>query len=386
MDFDIVIVGAGLVGASFAMALRGAGLTLALVEAQAPEPSEDNWESRVYALSPGSVEFLRDLGVWKRLDQGRICPVHDMRIFGDADDARLHFSAYEAGVAELAAIIEARSLQSSLWQALEHQHNLELICPERCVSLQLGEDAARLELAGGRSLRAKLVVAADGMHSWARQAAEIEAQEKPYGQMGVVANFACARPHHGTAFQWFRGDGVLAYLPLPGQRMSIVWSTPEEHAAELLALNEQAFCAKVEEAGKNTLGELEQLSVARRFPLARLRAARLVAPRIALIGDAGHVLHPLAGQGVNLGFGDARELAQVLQQRETFRDPGEIRLLRRYERARAEDILALTLVTDGLQRLFSAPGGAVSKLRNAGLNLTNSLPVLKNLLIRRALS
>ena len=386
MDFDIVMVGAGLVGASFAMALRGAGLTLALVEAQAPEPSEDNWESRVYALSPGSVEFLRDLGVWKRLDQGRICPVHDMRIFGDADDARLHFSAYEAGVAELAAIIEARSLQSSLWQALEHQHNLELICPERCVSLQLGEDAARLELAGGRSLRAKLVVAADGMHSWARQAAEIEAQEKPYGQMGVVANFACARPHHGTAFQWFRGDGVLAYLPLPGQRMSIVWSTPEEHAAELLALNEQAFCAKVEEAGKNTLGELEQLSVARRFPLARLRAARLVAPRIALIGDAGHVLHPLAGQGVNLGFGDARELAQVLQQRETFRDPGEIRLLRRYERARAEDILALTLVTDGLQRLFSAPGGAVSKLRNAGLNLTNSLPVLKNLLIRRALS
>ena len=386
MDFDIVMVGAGLVGASFAMALRGAGLTLALVEAQAPEPSEDNWESRVYALSPGSVEFLRDLGVWKRLDQGRICPVHDMRIFGDADDARLHFSAYEAGVAELAAIIEARSLQSSLWQALEHQHNLELICPERCVSLQLGEDAARLELAGGRSLRAKLVVAADGMHSWARQAAEIEAQEKPYGQMGVVANFACARPHHGTAFQWFRGDGVLAYLPLPGQRMSIVWSTPEEHASELLALNEQAFCAKVEEAGKNTLGELEQLSVARRFPLARLRAARLVAPRIALIGDAGHVLHPLAGQGVNLGFGDARELAQVLQQRETFRDPGEIRLLRRYERARAEDILALTLVTDGLQRLFSAPGGAVSKLRNAGLNLTNSLPVLKNLLIRRALS
>ena len=233
MDFDIVIVGAGLVGASFAMALRAAGLRLALVEAQAPEPADDNWESRVYALSPGSAAFLQSLGVWKRLDQGRISPVHEMRIFGDADDARLHFSAYEAGVAELAAIIEARSVQSVLWQALEHQHNLELVCPDRCVALQLGEDAARLELAGGRSLHAKLVVAADGMHSWARQAAGIEVQEKPYGQMGVVANFACARPHHGTAFQWFRSDGVLAYLPLPGQRISIVWSTPDAHAAEL---------------------------------------------------------------------------------------------------------------------------------------------------------
>ena len=385
MDFDIVIVGAGLVGASFAMALRAAGLRLALVEAQAPEPADDNWESRVYALSPGSAAFLQSLGVWKRLDQGRISPVHEMRIFGDADDARLHFSAYEAGVAELAAIIEARSVQSVLWQALEHQHNLELVCPDRCVALQLGEDAARLELAGGRSLHAKLVVAADGMHSWARQAAAIEVQEKPYGQMGVVANFACARPHHGTAFQWFRSDGVLAYLPLPGQRISIVWSTPDAHAAELLALSAQAFCSKVAEAGKNALGELELLSVVRRFPLARLRAARLVAQRIALIGDAGHVLHPLAGQGVNLGFGDARDLAQVLLQREAFRDPGEIRLLRRYERARAEDILALTAVTDGLQRLFSVPGGAASMLRNAGLNLTNTLPVLKNLLIRRAL-
>ncbi|MBE0619895.1 MAG: UbiH/UbiF family hydroxylase [Burkholderiales bacterium] len=384
MDFDIVIVGAGLVGASFAMALRSAGLKLALVEAQPPAHADDNWDSRVYAISPGSTAFLQTLGVWKRLDSSRIGAVHEMHIFGDAD-AQLCFSAYEAGVAELATLVESRRLQSVLWQALEHQHNIELICPERCVALQLGEDAAELTLAGGRTLRARLVIAADGMHSWARQAAGIAAEEKPYGQMGVVANFACAQPHHNTAFQWFRRDGVLAYLPLPGQRISIVWSTPDDHAAELLALAPAAFCARVAEAGKNALGELGLLSPALRFPLARLRAARLVAPRFALIGDAGHVLHPLAGQGVNLGFGDADTLAQVLLQREQFRDPGEIRLLRRYERARAEDILALTLVTDGLQRLFAAPGGAAAKLRNAGLNLINALPVVKNLLIRRAL-
>ncbi|MBK5106186.1 MAG: UbiH/UbiF family hydroxylase [Burkholderiales bacterium] len=385
MDFDVVIVGAGLVGASFARALRGAGLRLALVEAQAPLPGGALWDSRIYAISPGSVAFLQTLDMWKRLDQGRVCPVYEMDIHGDAADARLRFSAYEAGVSELAAIVESRHLQSVLWQGLEHQHDLELICPDQCVALQMGEDAAELTLAGGRTLRAKLVVAADGMHSWARKSAGIEVSEKSYGQMGVVANFACARPHHNTAFQWFRGDGVLAYLPLPGERMSIVWSTPDAHAAELLSLPPATFCARVAEAGQNTLGDLDLLSPAMRFPLARMRAARLAAPRIALIGDAGHVLHPLAGQGVNLGFGDARELAGVLLQREPFRDPGEIRLLRRFERARAEDILALGLVTDGLQRLFAAPGGALAKLRNTGLNLTNALPVVKNLLIRRAL-
>jgi len=385
MDFDIVIVGAGLVGASFAMALRGAGLKLALVEVQAPAAVVDDWDSRVYAISPGSAAFLQGLGVWKRLERGRIGAVHEMQVHGDAADAQLHFSAYDAGVAELAAIVESRHLQSVLWQGLEHQHDLELLCPERCTTLQMREESVELTLAGGNILRARLVVAADGMHSWARQAAGIAAQSNAYGQMGVVANFACARPHHDTAFQWFRNDGVIAYLPLPGQRMSMVWSTDDAHATELLALQPNALCARVAEAGIGALGELSLLSPALQFPLVRLRAARLVAPRIALIGDAGHVIHPLAGQGVNLGFGDARVLAGVLMAREQFRDPGEIRLLRRYERARAEDILALAWVTDGLQRLFAAPGRAAAKLRNAGLNLTNALPVVKNLLIRRAL-
>lgn len=385
MDFDVVIVGAGLVGASFAMALRGAGLKLALVEARAPAAVADDWDSRVYAISPGSVAFLQSMGVWKRLDSDRIGAAREMRIYGDAANAQLCFSAYEAGVAELAAIVESRRLQSVLWQGLEYQHDLELICPERCTALQLRDDAAELSLAGGRTLQARLVVAADGTHSWARQAAGIAADTKAYGQMGVVANFGCARPHRDTAFQWFRGDGILAYLPLPGQRMSMVWSTSDAHAAELLELPAEALCARVAEAGKAALGELSLLSPALQFPLVWLRAARLAAPRIALIGDAGHVVHPLAGQGVNLGFGDARDLAKVLMQREQFRDPGEIRLLRRYERARAEDILAFACVTDGLQRLFAAPGGVVAKLRNAGLNLTNELAVVKNLLIRRAL-
>ena len=385
MDFDVVIVGAGLVGASCALALRGSGLKLALVETRVPAVAGDDWDNRVYAISPGSAAFLEGLGVWKRMDHGRVGRVDEMQVRGDDAKALLQFSAYEVGVAELAWIAESRCMQSVLWQALEHQHQLELICPDRCSGLQLHEDAAELELASGRVLRAKLVIAADGMHSWTRQAAGISVSQKPYGQMGVVANFICARPHHDIAFQWFREDGVLAYLPLPGERMSMVWSTPDAHAAELLALPPQALCARVADAGAHTLGELRTLTPAARFPLALMRAARLIAPRIALIGDAGHVVHPLAGQGVNLGFRDAQALAQVLLQRELFRDPGEIRLLRRYERARAEDIIALASVTDGLQRLFAAPGGAAAGLRNAGLNLTNALPVVKNLLVRHAL-
>ena len=315
MDFDIVIVGAGLVGASFAMALRGAGLKLALVETQAPAAAADSWDSRVYALSPGSAAFLDSLGVWKRLDRERVCAVHEMLVRGDRADALLQFSAYESGVSELAWIVESRRLQAVLWQALEHQHNLELICPDRCESLQLRDEAAELTLAGGRTLRARLVVAADGMHSWARRAAGIAVEEKAYGQMGVVANFACAGAHHNTAYQWFREDGVLAYLPLPGQRMSIVWSTPDARAAELVSLPADTLCARVAEAGKEVLGKLDLLSAPMQYPLARLHATRLAAPRIALIGDAGHVVHPLAGQGVNLGFGDAAVLARVLLQR-----------------------------------------------------------------------
>jgi ubiquinone biosynthesis UbiH/UbiF/VisC/COQ6 family hydroxylase len=385
MEFDIVIVGAGLVGASFALALRGAGLKLALVDAQAPVAAGDDWDSRVYAISPGSAAFLAGMGAWKRLDLGRVGAVHEMQVYGDGG-AQLQFSAYESGVPELAWIMESRRLQSALRQGLEHQHDLELFCPDQCAALHLGAEAAELTLASGRTLRAKLLVAADGGHSWVRQAAGIEVREEPYGQMGVVANFTCEKEHHQTAYQWFREDGVLAYLPLPERRVSIVWSTPDQHAAELLALPAHALCARVAEAGKDTLGKLDLLTPAAQFPLARQHAARLAAPRLALIGDAGHVLHPLAGQGVNLGFGDAAVLARVLQQREPFRDPGDIRLLRRYERARAEDILALALVTDGLHKLFAAPGGAAAKLRNAGLNLTNALPVLKNLLIRRALA
>jgi ubiquinone biosynthesis UbiH/UbiF/VisC/COQ6 family hydroxylase len=229
------------------------------------------------------------------------------------------------------------------------------------------------------------VVGADGAHSWLRTAAGLAAEDKPYTQLGVVANFVTAREHAGIAYQWFRPEGTLAYLPLPGRRISIVWSAEEAYARELLALDSAELSRRVAEAGQDTLGELQLITPAQGFPLRLLTVARSVVPGVALIGDAAHVLHPLAGQGVNLGFADAHALAATLAAREPFRDCGDSRLLRRYERGRREQHFALQCVTDGLQRLFSSESKVLQQLRNRGLELADALPVLKNLLARRAL-
>jgi 2-octaprenylphenol hydroxylase len=385
MRFDVVVVGAGLVGASFVRALAGAGLQIAVVDPGAPSTGSDEWDSRIYTISPRNAAFLAEAGAWQSLDSSRIQSVQRMEISGDAPDARVSFSAYETGVAELAFTVESGRLQRALWDGLATQGDVTLLTPARCSHLEIGARAATLTLEDGARIAASLVVGADGASSWVRHQAGLVATARSYGERGVVANFACSRSHRGTAYQWFRADGVLAYLPLPGARMSMVWSTPDAHASELLALAKDELCARVAEAGGHVLGDLEQLTPPAAFPLQLLTAKHIVAPRIALVGDAAHVVHPLAGQGVNLGFADARILAEVLRAREVARDCGELALLRRFERSRAEAILAMRGVTDGLQRLFSAQGGLISGIRNWGLNLTERTPVLKNLLVRQAL-
>ncbi|MDP2963501.1 MAG: FAD-dependent monooxygenase, partial [Sulfurimicrobium sp.] len=249
----------------------------------------------------------------------------------------------------------------------------------------VAEEAATLTLQDGRTLRAKLIVGADGRDSWVRSQAGIEASPRAYGQDGVVANFATEKPHRNCAYQWFREDGILAYLPLPGNRISIVWSAFDALSQELMALPPDEFCRRVQEAGKNTLGKLRLITPPAAFSLRLLNLDQLVKPRVALIGDAAHNVHPLAGQGVNLGFQDAQQLARVLLQRESQRDCGDHLLLRRYERARKEDILSMQLLTDGLQKLFNNPDPLLRTLRNTGLSLTNHLGGLKNRLMRHAI-
>jgi ubiquinone biosynthesis UbiH/UbiF/VisC/COQ6 family hydroxylase len=325
------------------------------------------------------VSFLQQIGVWPAIPQDRLAPVRAMRIFGDDGASSLDFDAYRAGVPELAWIVEDAALQDALWQGLDAvTGDLE--------NIQILEKNVRATLRDGRSLEARLVVGADGANSMVRQAAGIAAAQRDYGQAAVVANFRCEKPHRDTAHQWFQRGPVLALLPLPANQVSMVWSLPTVEAQRVLGLDPETLCRELETASRGLLGGLALSAAPRSYPLKRLSARRLVAPRVALVGDAGHVIHPLAGQGLNLGLQDVRELASVVERRDEGRDPGDLRLLRRYERARAEPILAMNIAVGGLFALFGGNSEGMARLRNAGLNLTDRVPVLKNLLIRQAMS
>jgi len=381
--FDVVIVGGGLAGLSLACALRDTRLKIALVENRAPSRSA-GWDARVYAISPANADFLQAIGAWKHLDAERIAPIHAMKILGDGG-ARLDFSAYESGVARLGWILESSLMACELWESVKRQGNLTLLCPAAPGTVQMNDDAALLTLADGRLISGKLLVGADGRDSWVREAVGLPATSTPYGEMGLVANFECEHPHRGIARQWFRDDGVLAWLPLPGNRISIVWSTPDAHAEELLALPAEALCARVAAAGHHELGALSLLTPAAAFPLRLLRVPRTVAPRLALVGDAAHGIHPLSGHGINLGYQDAKALADLLAAAPEWQDIGDERLLRRYQRARREETLLMQTTTHTLRRLFRENLPGLKPLRNIGMDLTNGLPVVKNLLVRYAL-
>lgn len=388
MEFDIVIIGGGLVGASLAAALKSSGLKLALVEGQSLPtlpPDSESWDSRIYAVTPGNAAFLKQCGAWQKLDMSRVQQVEEMRVFGDAG-SELDFSAYQVGAAELTFILESGLLQSALWSELQHQENLTLLNPARCETLSWQPEAAHLTLQDGREIKAKLIVGADGRDSWVRHQAGMLETPTPYHQHGVVANFSTSKPHHGTAYQWFKPDSILALLPLPGKRVSIVWSVSPEKSAELLALSQEELCNQVSDASQNQLGNLQVITPPAAFALRVLNLAHITKPRLALVGDAAHNVHPLAGQGVNLGFRDARELAEVLLKRGGQNDCGDIKLLRAYEATRREDILSMQLTTDALKHLFINANPLLSKLRNLGLNATNRVTPLKKLLARHALN
>jgi len=385
MRFDLVVVGGGVVGASIARAARG--LSVALVSGVRPAsglPPDGAFDGRVYALSPGSVSFLREIRAWEAIPAERLTPVHSMRVRGDGDAGSITFDAYEAGVAELAWIVEERVVLEALWRALLSQDGLEILAPARFAALVLGNPSL-VTLADGRTVEAGLVVGADGAGSFVRSAAGIAARETPYGQTAVIANFACEHPHGNVAFQWFKGGPILALLPLPGNRVSMVWSVPPGRAAELMALDREALGREVSTASEATLGRLEPLCAPQAFPLRRITADRMVLPGLALAGDAAHVVHPLAGQGLNLGLQDAQSLGRILVGRTPVRGPGDIALLRQYERERSEDILAMRATVHGLHSLFGADSPVARMMRSTGLNFADRIPVLTNALLRHAL-
>ena len=384
---DVVIAGAGLPGLALAAALARQGLSVALADRSpvvAAPPGDDGWDARVYAVSPGSAAFLRTLGAWDALPPDRIAPVESMRITGDRG-AVLEFDAYDLDERALAWIVEERVLRAALVDRVR-DGGAEIVAPASFASIAWSTAHGTLVLDDGRRLAAKLVVGADGVRSWVRGAAGIVAEPRPYAQTAVVANFACEQPHGGVARQWFLADGgVLAWLPLPGDRLSIVWSAPHDLASTLAALEPDALAARVEQEGGRALGRLTSITPAATFPLSFLRLPAVIAHRLALVGDAAHGIHPLAGQGVNLGFGDAQALAAVLADRGPVRDPGAPILLERYARRRAAPVAAMQAVTDGLARLFGSSLPSVAALRNLGLAAVSKLPPLRQALAQPAL-
>lgn len=376
---EVVVVGGGLVGASLALALARQGRTVTLVEGQAAafDGLDQGWDARIYAISPKNRRFLESLAAWPGME--RIGTIARMEVHGDSG-GEIDFDAAEAGGDALAWIAENRWLLAALWRQLERA-GVRCLTGVRPQALETSASHATLTLEDGYALKAKLLVGADGANSWVREQVGLAAKVDPYGQHGVVANFACAKPHGNIARQWFLGDGVLAWLPMAGDRISIVWSTSQPEM--LTGLSEQEFCRTVAAAGKQALGELSLLTNPAAFPLRLITPQAVVAERVVLVGDAAHTVHPLAGQGVNLGFQDAASLAALSA---GARDPGDWMLLRRHERSRREAVTTMQLTCDGLFKLFhgkDVPG--LVWLRNTGLNLTNRLVPLKRELIRHAM-
>jgi len=392
IESDICIVGNGAIAKTAALGLTQAGMSVTLLEPPSPPAppaaGDPGWDARVYALNHTAHNLLSSLKVWDAMDAARIAPVDAMIVHGDGPRAGgLAFDAYGAHTGTLAWILEDRNLNQALDAALRFAHNVKVMSG-RATGLLRADDGATVHLDDGSSIKAALVVGADGAQSWVRGQCDIGLDYRSYAQRAVVSNFACEKPHHGAAYQWFTGaEGIVALLPLPGNQVSLVWSAPEALADTLRAEPAAQIAERLAVYAHDKLGALTPLQpeLVRDFPLRLMRPHAMTSPRVALVGDAAHVVHPLAGHGMNLGFADVAQLVKTLSEREDHRGIGDDRVLARYERARKEDVLLMQLTTDGLARLFEADIEPLRVVRNFGLNLLDKLPVLKRRLISHAM-
>jgi ubiquinone biosynthesis UbiH/UbiF/VisC/COQ6 family hydroxylase len=383
--FDVAVVGAGMVGAATALCLAQGGWRVALVEASEPSPwrSGDDVGLRVSALSRASRELLDRLGVWDAIAAARAAPFRRMCVW--EDDSEITFDSASEGLAELGHIVENALVADRLWAALTRESGVEIHCPAEVAELSQDAGHATLGLADGRALRARVVVAADGAASPLRTMAGIAVDGRDYGQKGLVLHVQPELPHQDTAWQRFLPGGPLALLPLSDGRCSIVWTRPAEEAGRLLDMPEEELSELLTEASGARLGGLAVASARAAFPL-RLGLARTYqAGRLVLAGDAAHVVHPLAGQGVNLGFLDVAALIEVLERaRAAGRDIGAADVLRRYARWRASENAMAARGFDAIERLFGYEHEAVAIMRRQGLSIANRIGPLKRFFLRHA--
>lgn len=377
-----------MVGAALAVALLRQGFRVALIEARAPQAEwpRDSHDLRVSAITRASQHLFENLGAWAAMAADRVTPYQAMQVWDAAGSGEIRFEAADLGEPDLGHIVENRVIQRALWRGLDQQDRLQLFCPDSITGLQTRADGVRIWLAGGACLQADLVVGADGGNSRVRDFSGFEVEGWPYDQHAVVATVRPALGHGDTAWQRFLPAGPLALLPLNPGLFSIVWSTTPTHAKQLLALDDAEFGAAVTAASEARAGEIGAAGPRAAFPLRLQRATCYVKPGVALVGDAAHVIHPLAGQGVNLGLLDAAVLVDELcAARARGRALGGLATLRRYERARKADNLLVQFAMDGFKRLFGSELVPLRLLRNLGLHAANRYGPLKQLFARSAL-
>jgi 2-polyprenylphenol 6-hydroxylase len=396
--FDVAIVGAGIAGSALATALSGQGRRIALIEAQPlsqqalpTEKTPQDYDSRVSALTPKSKGLLERTGAWPQVEAYRLCPYRHMTVWDAQGTGEIDFDADEVGASALGYIVENRAITRALQSRVRECADITLFNPAKLVEYQrLSDGTGQLTLDDGRLLQAQLLVAADGALSNVRQMLDFATREWDYGHRAIVATVQTERPHQETAWQRFMPSGPLAFLPLPGTQgrhyCSIVWSQQEAVADRLLGLEDAEFCRELGAALENRLGSVIASSARIAFPLRQRHAVDYVQPGVALIGDAAHTIHPLAGQGINLGLQDVDVLAEEVGSGwKRGINPGELVVLKRYQRRRKGDNLLMMGAMDGFKRLFEQQSLPVRWLRNAGMRRVASLGPLKQQIMKQAM-
>ncbi|GAB4346000.1 MAG: 2-octaprenyl-3-methyl-6-methoxy-1,4-benzoquinol hydroxylase [Gammaproteobacteria bacterium] len=386
LHFDLVVVGAGMVGAALACSLRDAPLRIAIIEGTPPTlPAEGQIDLRVSAISRASEHLLEETGVWEAL-QSFATPYLHMRVWDSGGHGSTTFSADELGEPNLGHIVENRRIQTALWERLASQDNTERFCPALLKRLEPGEGEITIGLDDGRRLTARLVVGADGGRSRVRELTGIRTIGRSYGQKTIVGNVHTSRHHQYTAWQRFLPTGPVAFLPLHDGGCSIAWHTQSDEADRLMALDEKPFCEELTRATGQVLGVVESIGPRGCFPLHRQHAESYHRGRVVLVGDAAHTIHPLAGQGVNLGFLDALALGEELRQLAADgRDMADAAALTRYERRRRPHNLAIMGLMDLFADVFASERAPLRWARNLGLNVADHAGPIKQRVIRYAM-
>ncbi len=386
---DVAIVGGGMVGLALACGLQGSGLRVAVLEQQAPVPVRDDAapQLRVSAINAASEKLLARLGVWSAISARRVSCYHGMEVWDKDSFGRIAFDDASLGYSHLGHIVENGVIQQALWEKVQQCSDVTLTVPATLQQVAWGENEAFITLQDGGMLTARLVVGADGANSWLRNKADIPLTFWDYGHHALVATIRTAEPHEAVARQAFHDDSILAFLPLADPHLcSIVWSLPPEQAQQMQQLSDDAFNQALSVAFDNRLGLCRVESERQLYPLTGRYARQFAGHRLALVGDAAHTIHPLAGQGVNLGFMDAAELITELRRLHSQgKDIGQHMYLRRYERSRKHSAAMMLAGMQGFRELFTGTHPAKKLLRDIGLKLADTLPGVKPQLLRQAM-